>query len=89
MAAVGVRELKNRLSLYLRRVRAGERVVVTERGRPVAVISPPALTPADRRVEAMLREGIACWGGGKPRGTARPPRIKGRSVAQIVIEGRR
>ena len=89
MAAVGIRELKNRLSQYLKRVRAGERVVVTERGRPVAVISRPPVTPADRRIDAMLREGIARWGGGKPRGTARPPRIKGRSVAQIVIEGRR
>lgn len=89
MTAVGIRELKNRLSQYLKRVRSGERVVVTERGRPVAIISPPAVTPADRRVDAMLCEGIAHWGGGKPRGTARPPRIKGRSVAQIVIEGRR
>lgn len=89
MAAVGVRELKNRLSQYLKRVRAGERVVVTERGRPVAVISRPAVTSADRRIDAMLREGIARWAGGKPRGTARPPRIKGRSVARMVIEGRR
>jgi prevent-host-death family protein len=89
MAAVGVRELKNHLSEYLKRVQAGERVEVTERGRPVAVISPPAVTPADQRIEAMLREGIARWAGGKPRGTARPPRIKGPSVAQIVIEGRR
>ena len=36
MAAVGIRELKNRLSQYLKRVRVGERVVVTERGKPVA-----------------------------------------------------
>lgn len=89
MAAVGIRELKNRLSRYLKRVRAGERLVVTERGKPVAIISPPAVTPADGRIEAMLREGIARWGGGKPRGTRRPPRIKGPSVAQAVIEERR
>jgi prevent-host-death family protein len=89
MAAVGIRELKNRLSQYLRRVRAGERLVVTERGKPVAIISPPAVTPLDRRIEAMLREGLARWEGGKPRGASRPPRIKGPSVAQAVIEGRR
>ena len=39
MTTVAVRELKNRLSEYLRKVKAGERVVITERGRPVAVIS--------------------------------------------------
>jgi prevent-host-death family protein len=89
MTAVGIRELKNRLSQYLKRVRAGERLVVTERGEPVAIISPPAVTRVDRRVEAMLREGIARWGGGKPRGARRPPRSKGPSVAQAVIEGRR
>jgi len=89
MLAVGVRELKNSLSRYLKRVKTGERVMVTERGRPVAVISPPAVTPADQRIEAMLREGKARWGGGKPKGGTRPPRIKGPSVAQAVIEDRR
>jgi prevent-host-death family protein len=37
---VGIRELRQDLSRYLRRVIAGERLVVTERGRPVAVLSP-------------------------------------------------
>lgn len=89
MTAVGVRELKNQLSRYLRRVRAGERVVVTERGRPVAVISSPAVPALDRRLAHLLREGVVRWSGGKPRGARRPPRIKGPTVAQAVIEGRR
>lgn len=89
MTAVGIRELKNRISEYLRRVQVGERVVVAERGRPVAIISPLSSTPADRRIEAMLRNGVARWGGGKPRGAPRPPRVKGASVARAVIEGRR
>ena len=38
---VSVRELKSRLSEYLRRVAAGEEVVVTSRGREVARLSPP------------------------------------------------
>jgi prevent-host-death family protein len=37
---VGIRELRQDLSRYLRRVRAGERLIVTERGRPLAVVSP-------------------------------------------------
>jgi prevent-host-death family protein len=37
---VGIRELRQDLSRYLQRVRKGEQLVVTERGRPLAVLSP-------------------------------------------------
>jgi prevent-host-death family protein len=37
---VGVRELRQNLSRYLRRVEAGETLEVTEHGRPVAVLAP-------------------------------------------------
>jgi prevent-host-death family protein len=88
MTTVAIRELKNRLGKYLRMVKAGERLVITERGKPVAVIS-SAGSPVDEGIEAMVREHAARWGGGKPRGATRPPRIKGPSVAQAVIEHRR
>jgi prevent-host-death family protein len=38
---VGLRELKNRLSEYVREVRAGEGVLVTDRGEVVAELVPP------------------------------------------------
>jgi prevent-host-death family protein len=40
MERVGVRELRQNLSVYLRRVRRGEKLEVTERGRPVAILQP-------------------------------------------------
>jgi len=89
MIAVGIRQLRDRLSHYLRRVKTGERLVVTERGKSVAVLSPPAQKDIDQRVDAMLRGGVADWSGGKPRGSRRPGRVKGPSMAQTVIEGRR
>lgn len=51
---VGIRELRQDLSRYLRRVRAGERLIVTERRQPVAVIEPWAdeSNPFDRLVAA-------------------------------------
>ncbi len=42
MKAVGIRELKNRLSDYLRLVRSGEEVLVTDRGEVVAELRPPS-----------------------------------------------
>jgi len=41
MITVGVRELKNRLSEYLRLVRAGEEILVTDRGEVVAELRRP------------------------------------------------
>ena len=89
MATVGVRELKNRLSEFLRRVAEGERITVTDRGRPVAVVAPPEPSPDDEGIRAMVREGLAQWGGGKPRGAKRPVRIKGGPIHETVLEDRR
>jgi hypothetical protein len=41
MKVVGVRELKNRLSEYLRLVREGEEILVTDRGAVVATLREP------------------------------------------------
>ena len=87
--SVGIRELKNRLSAFLRRVAKGERIVVTDRGRAVAVLSPPAETPEVGHVATMVREGIARWGGGKPAGSARAVKMQGKPIARTVLEERR
>jgi prevent-host-death family protein len=49
MASVGVRELRQRASEILRRVEAGETIEVTDRGRPVALLTPvPEAGPLER-----------------------------------------
>jgi antitoxin (DNA-binding transcriptional repressor) of toxin-antitoxin stability system len=55
MKTVGVRELKNRLSEYLRQVRSGESVLVTDRGEVVAELAPPGHGTADGNVTPGLR----------------------------------
>ncbi len=65
MKLVGVRELKNRLSEYLRRVKAGEEILVTDRGKIVARLSsaePSAAESPYPILEAMIREGLATRG---------------------------
>lgn len=44
MRAIGIRELKNKLSHYLRLVQAGEAVLVTDRGSVVAELRPAGQT---------------------------------------------
>jgi antitoxin (DNA-binding transcriptional repressor) of toxin-antitoxin stability system len=66
MKSVGVRELKNRLSEYLREVRSGERVLVTDRGEVVAELGPPGQGGREPDVPAALlalaRRGLATLG---------------------------
>ena len=54
MKISGVREIKNRLSAYLRMVENGERVAVTHRGRVVAELGPPTHT-TEEEAHADLR----------------------------------
>jgi prevent-host-death family protein len=90
MDTVGIRELKAHLSRYLRRVRAGARLLVTERGRTIAVIN-PVEAPADVQwAHQLVAEGRARWGGGKPTGARNPVKLKGkRSASSVVLEDRR
>lgn len=56
MERVGVRELRQNLSVYLRRVRRGEALLVTERGRPVAALQPlPLIARLEDRGIAVRR----------------------------------
>ena len=89
METVGVRELKSELSRYLRRVRAGARLTVTERGKAIATRG-PVNTPASLQwAQTLVVEGRAQWAGGKPAGVARcGSTTSGRSVSAAVLEDR-
>jgi antitoxin (DNA-binding transcriptional repressor) of toxin-antitoxin stability system len=95
MKTVGVRELKNRLSEYLREVRGGESVLVTDRGQVVAEFSPPRLGANDPDVPAALlalaKRGLVTLGspGNNLPYEAMPRSRRGRrSAAQMLDEER-
>jgi prevent-host-death family protein len=54
MKTVGLRDLKNRLSEYVREVRAGDAVLVTDRGEVVAELVPPGQAVGERDVPSGL-----------------------------------
>lgn len=65
MTSLGIHELRENLSRYVRRVEAGERIAVTAHGRVVAEIGPP-MHPGRRRGRTRYDELVAT-------GVARPP----------------
>ena len=92
MDTVGIRDLKAHLSRHLKRVRAGAHLVVTDRGREVATISPvERAAPAAEHESSrrLVADGRASWSGGKPGGARGLTVGRGPTMAATVLEGRR
>jgi antitoxin (DNA-binding transcriptional repressor) of toxin-antitoxin stability system len=90
MRTVGIRELKNSLSEYIRRIRAGETVLVTDRGEIVAELSAPGASRSDPAmppgVAALARRGLATVGAGTNPDLYRPlPRKRRGTVTSIRL----
>lgn len=94
MRTATITEAKNQLSALLDRVRAGETVVITDRGRPVARVV-PATTATDGggRVERLVRAGVVRRGEPGPlldRLASGAPRVtEGGSAVQAILDERR
>lgn len=93
MNVVSVKELKTRLTQYLRRTKKGEEMVVTERGKPIAVIRPTEANPSATSLETKLTELAREWKIMLPRKKflSKIPLIKitGSSISATVLEDRR
>ena len=91
MEGVSVRDLKNQLSGYLRRVQAGQRFVVTDRGRAIAELSPlrGEDLSIDERLAQMAEAGEITLPKGKGLQRFRPVPVRGRPVSQTLLEDRR
>jgi len=86
--SIGVREFKARLSEYLRRVKAGQTILITDHGRPVGRVVPTTQT-REERLQAMLQIGIIAWSGKKLKPMRPVARLRGnRTVADLLIENR-
>ncbi|HEY7371290.1 MAG TPA: type II toxin-antitoxin system prevent-host-death family antitoxin [Polyangia bacterium] len=88
--AVAVRDLKNRLSAYLRRARQGERILVTDRGRPVAELGPlgRGKMRAKDRLARLVELGEVTAARGSGLTEIEPMRVRGRAVAKTILDDR-
>ena len=55
MASVGIRDLKQNASAVVARAAAGERITITDRGRPVAQITPLPAPTLERVAQGLVR----------------------------------
>ena len=89
---LGLREANQQFSKAIKAVRAGKDVLLTDRGRPFAVIKPLSHDKAeDSALQAMADEGLitrAARKGTVPAPSGRPVRVRGTTISQTVIDGR-
>ena len=85
MKTVGLKTLKNRLSEYVRLAASGERVVVTDRGRPVAEIVPPRAEP-ESLIERGIREGWVRPAVRGPDWQPKPQPVPGLTFEQLMAD---
>jgi prevent-host-death family protein len=90
---VGIRVFRDRLTRYVARVRRGDRVVVTDRGRPVAILVPyeaedePA--PQRARLDRVLSGGHVAASERRLDVRFVPIRGKGEPPSRTIIGDRR
>lgn len=90
MEKIGIREAKNSLTKYVRRVKRGEPFIITQRGVPVAKLTPLEATVPEK-IGRLLETKMATWTGGKP-GSRTPVPVKihsGITLAELIEEDRR
>ncbi|CCG01139.1 type II toxin-antitoxin system Phd/YefM family antitoxin [Blastococcus saxobsidens] len=81
MLRVGVRELRQNVSKYLARVKAGESVEITERGTLIALLTPPR--PADSARDRLVAEGKLLPARG-PLRLPEPMHVEGPSTGEVL-----
>ncbi len=93
MSSVGIKELKNRLTQYLRRTKEGEEVVVTERGKPIALIQPiqsvDRVVSLDARLARLAAQGFVTLPTHKPLKRVRLAKVSGPPISKTILEDRR
>lgn len=89
--AIGSRELKTRLGAYLRQVRAGATILVTDRGEPIAELRPlpTASTAEEKRLSELATTGLLTARSRKELTRRKTPvRVKGRPISETISEDR-
>lgn len=89
METVGIRELKENLSKYLKSVKSGEKIIVTDRKKEVAIIVPFGTETDEEKIFQLTQRGVAHWNGTKPMGMRSRIESRGNSVSEAVLEDRR
>ena len=92
---VGIKDLKNRLSFYLKKVKAGQVISITDHGQTIARISQAGEEGNDlqKRIQKIVKNGFLSLPPKSRKNSAYKPVVgikrTGQSVADMIVEDRR
>lgn len=85
---VGIRDLKARLSEYVRQVQGGQTIVITDHGRPVGRILPVA-KDIQQKIADLQEAGLLAWNGQRlPSIEAPVINRSGKLISDLIVEMR-
>ncbi|MDO8141560.1 MAG: type II toxin-antitoxin system prevent-host-death family antitoxin [Candidatus Brocadiales bacterium] len=90
MVKKGIKEIRDNFTQYLKRVKRGEEIVVTERGKPVALLKPiPEGEGVQEKLESAAMKGLVRL----PQREGNIPahkkiKLTGKSLTEVILEGR-
>ena len=74
---------------YIELLKSGQDIILTDRKKQIAKITLFGMSDTEEAIRQMVLDGKACWGGGKPQALQDRVQIKGKGVADAVVEDRR
>ena len=88
---IGSRELKTRLGAYLRQIREGLTIIVTDRGRPIAELRPlsQGASAEMEKLDDLVTRGVVSRKSTAPLASFKPIHHRGPSFSAAVINDRK
>jgi prevent-host-death family protein len=90
MEQVGLREANIHFAKYVKKVKEGQEILLTDRGEPVAIIKPVMKReePIEKRLQQMGKDGLLRRASGKKFSLPKLVELQGRPLSEMVIEDR-
>jgi prevent-host-death family protein len=91
MEQVGLREANIHFAKYVKKVKEGQEILLTDRGEPVAIIKPVMKReePIEKRLHQMEKDGLLRRASGKKFSLPKLVELPGRPLSEMVIEDRK
>jgi prevent-host-death family protein len=84
---VGIREFKTHMSSYMRQVKDGATLVITEHGKPVGRMIPVTLS-LEEQMKELIEAGLLAWDGNMLPAVSRVANTSGRSISDLLLDDR-
>ncbi len=94
MTQIGMRELKENMGRFVLLIKKGEKITLHYRGKPLALVSSlhntshSSLKKEEKLLAALEERGLITGGKGQLKLLAKPLKVRGKTISDLVIDSR-